>query len=290
MTWGEIAGHIAGVFPDLDPSLRTEYIGRAYETILDERSWTGLQNRFVLRTLAPHGLGAVTVSNGSATVTGSDTAWTSALVGRRFRLYAADPDIYEIAAVGSPTSLTLDRPFSGESVAGTAYRIYQDQYDLPVAVKFLLSLTPRLGPSLEERRLTELESYGAGAFHWGAPFAFATFSNPLQDSAPVLSHVRLYPAPDAVYDLHAVYQSAAYGFDGTNAAQAPLPWVSRPALMAKTKHLIALDKGDQRADAYAAEYGTQMARMHSRENGRVGGQPLRMASRWTAHRTARRRA
>lgn len=290
MTWGQIAAHIAGVFPDLDTSLRSEYIGAAYETILDERSWTGLQGRFVLRTLAPYAAGVVSVTDGSATVTGTGTAWTSALIGRRFRLYADAPDIYEIAAVGSATSLTLDRPFAGSSVADAAYGIYRDTYDLPVNTKAVIALNPKFGGPLEDVRLSQIESYAARQPHWGQPLYYATFSDPLQTAAPVLNSIRLWPAPDAVYDFAGVLQSAAFGFDGENTGEAPLPWVSRPALLAKTKQLVAIDKGDLRADAYAAEYGSQMARMHSRENGRVGGQPLRMAPKWTDHRYARRRA
>lgn len=65
---------------------------------------------------------AVTLTNGSSSVAGSGTNWTSALVGKAL-VFASDPAkaLYTIAAVGSTTSLTLTSTFSGTSGATTAF-------------------------------------------------------------------------------------------------------------------------------------------------------------------------
>ena len=76
--------------------------------------------------------GTVTVTNGSATVTGSGTSWlgnvepgdyfivreSSGIVGRSV--------VYEVGGVASDTSLSLTAPWGGASASGVAYVIYVD--------------------------------------------------------------------------------------------------------------------------------------------------------------------
>jgi len=64
--------------------------------------------------------GTVTVANGSPTVTGSGTSWTSALVGEGFYV-DGDTDWYEIQSVDSPTQITLTANYTGTGGAGQAY-------------------------------------------------------------------------------------------------------------------------------------------------------------------------
>ena len=66
--------------------------------------------------------GTVTVTNGSATVTGAGTAFVGAvLAGQGFA--APDGKIYEIEAVVSATGLTLASPYLGATAAGASYGI-----------------------------------------------------------------------------------------------------------------------------------------------------------------------
>ena len=73
------------------------------------------------------------VTNGSATVTGSGTSWTSQMVGRYIRITYSDAAgtgdglWYEIASVASATSLTLVRNYGGTTIAAgsAAYTIGQ---------------------------------------------------------------------------------------------------------------------------------------------------------------------
>ena len=88
-----------------------------------------------ITTVAPYETGTVDVTNGSATVTGNSTVWTSAMVGRKIRI-ASENAYYRIKAVGSGTSLTLEVPYQGTTktlALGTnpAYSIYKDEYKLP---------------------------------------------------------------------------------------------------------------------------------------------------------------
>ncbi|NDW31886.1 hypothetical protein [Salipiger sp. PrR007] len=66
--------------------------------------------------------GTVSVTNGSATVTGSGTAFVANVkVGEEFRLLGGDG--YEVAAVVSDTQLILARSFTGTSQSGQGYEI-----------------------------------------------------------------------------------------------------------------------------------------------------------------------
>lgn len=65
--------------------------------------------------------GTAAISQNSQTVTGTGTVWTSAMIGRIFRI-DADGRWYKIRDVASNTSMTLDNYFIGPS-ASSAYTI-----------------------------------------------------------------------------------------------------------------------------------------------------------------------
>ncbi|WP_245520681.1 MULTISPECIES: hypothetical protein [unclassified Mesorhizobium] len=65
--------------------------------------------------------GTVSVTNGSAVVTGSGTAWSVALVAGG--MFSSAGIAVPIASVGSDTSITLDYPWPGTTASGAAYSI-----------------------------------------------------------------------------------------------------------------------------------------------------------------------
>jgi hypothetical protein len=66
--------------------------------------------------------GTVAVTNGSATVTGTSTLWTRGLVGSFF-VVEGDTRQYQISAVASQTSLTIDANYEGTTDSGLNYVI-----------------------------------------------------------------------------------------------------------------------------------------------------------------------
>lgn len=83
--------------------------------------------------------GTVSLTQGSTTVTGSGTTFTSSMVGREFRVTdGSDGYDYRIAGYTSGTVLTLEEPFLGVSGAGKTFilgeaPIYPSEYhDAPV--------------------------------------------------------------------------------------------------------------------------------------------------------------
>lgn len=83
-----------------------------------------------------HAEGTVTVTNGSATVTGASTDWSTEALGsgstglqrhpRFFQVIDPTDGVteYEVSACASATSLTLATVFAGSTAAGLSYRIY----------------------------------------------------------------------------------------------------------------------------------------------------------------------
>lgn len=91
--------------------------------------------------------GTVTVTNASATVAGSGTAWgvgenrPETFIGAHFNVVGKSED-YLVRSVASNTSLTLDRVYESVTAAGASYRIYafNEQihiYPIPDAAYFL---------------------------------------------------------------------------------------------------------------------------------------------------------
>lgn len=74
--------------------------------------------------------GTVSLTNGSAALTGSGTAFTQAMVGRYFKVNDATGDgmWYRITAYVSPTVLTLENFYDGETVSGKSYKIAEAFY------------------------------------------------------------------------------------------------------------------------------------------------------------------
>lgn len=74
---------------------------------------------------AIYGTGTVTATDGSATVTGSGTAWTANLdPGMIFDVAGATAPFRFVKSVDSNTQVTLDQPWTGSTGAGKTYNAY----------------------------------------------------------------------------------------------------------------------------------------------------------------------
>ena len=84
----------------------------------------------VLEMVAPYTTGTVTATQGSKTLTGSGTTFTSAMVGRKIRV-GDENTYYRIAAFVSTTEITLENNFVDDTEAGLSFSLYKDEYKLP---------------------------------------------------------------------------------------------------------------------------------------------------------------
>lgn len=87
----------------------------------------GSPDQFTSTPVPVASAGTISVTNGSPIVVGANTNWTNALVDTVVQV-GADPTIYTIVMVVSPTKLVLSRNYSGASRSGSAYQISRDKY------------------------------------------------------------------------------------------------------------------------------------------------------------------
>lgn len=112
----------------------------ALETVLgkirERGRWPFFQKEGAITFVASYATGTVTCTNGSQTVTGSGTTFTSDMVGRRFR--AAGNELYTVSGWTSGTQIAITPAYVGSTAAGLSYSIVKDRYALPSDCERLL--------------------------------------------------------------------------------------------------------------------------------------------------------
>ena len=75
--------------------------------------------------------GTVAVTDGSTTVAGTGTTWSTGWTGKKI-IFSDEGFPYEIASVGAVGTLTLTRGYNGagSNLSGSTYIIFQDEYDI----------------------------------------------------------------------------------------------------------------------------------------------------------------
>lgn len=123
-TYSSIVGRVKLHCPLAGEALARDWVTNAFRRVGERRRWSWLmkQGQFILPAL--YNTGTVTVTNGSATVTGAATGWGGELTGRQFRIASTTP-IYTIIEVVSATELTLSLPWGPETATTQEYQIYQ---------------------------------------------------------------------------------------------------------------------------------------------------------------------
>lgn len=211
-------GDLTARIENLDqPAVETEaMIECVNEVIRDIARIKGIPNfsaRGILSTVARYDTGTASVAVGGTTVTGVNTVWTDAMVGRAF-WFTATPGTYRIASVLSPTSLVLDRAWSqADPVTGQGYVIAQDLYELPEDFsdfigKEAVCLEGSSSRRVELRSPTEVDSerytWSIRPAETGTPRVATVYDR----SDNGLWRLELDPYPDSIYDLTFRYRKS----------------------------------------------------------------------------------
>lgn len=109
----------------------------SYKEIAKTYLWRDLERQCEIPLVKVYDTGTISVTQNSRTVTGSGTAWTSAMNGRYIKFSGAS-DWYKIANVASTGSLTLFTPVQESSASGLQYQIWKKFYRLPAEVRKVL--------------------------------------------------------------------------------------------------------------------------------------------------------
>lgn len=109
-----------------DPCLREPALGLADTTARLQTVWRVLAKGLTSAQAEPLA-GTVAVTNGSATVTGAGTSFTTALTAGQQIVFAADSTQtpYTVSAIASDTSLTLSANYAGATAASTTASIVE---------------------------------------------------------------------------------------------------------------------------------------------------------------------
>jgi hypothetical protein len=239
MTWGQIRMELRKELPQLDLDLLTAYLRDGYNQILASRPWAGLEAEGAILTVAPVLAGSVSVTEGSATVTGAGTAWTADLIGRVFRVQP-DGDWYVVASVTGQT-LELAETYRGATATGAPYLVAQHRYALPAEVKQLLTA------QMPHRPMTQPSQIREDLRRWQTGTPVLWRHGPLTPEGPTgsLRTLEFWPVPDGEYAIPYIYRRAVVGFDGTNTEDGPLPWVDVETLKACVRHKAGVAGADQ---------------------------------------------
>lgn len=80
--------------------------------------------------------GNIAVTTGSASVVGTGTTFTAAMVGRYLKLDSGDGQWYKVQSFTSTTSITLENVYEGSSLSGQSYQI-AEIFALPEEMQML---------------------------------------------------------------------------------------------------------------------------------------------------------
>jgi hypothetical protein len=114
-------------------------VQNAYRKVINSHYWSELRGEGEIAVPALYSAGSASATQGSDTVSGTDTVWTEGMVGRQFSMGSTTP-WYTITAVDALNQeLTLDRDFEGADASGD-YEIGQFYLEFPADLAILLEM------------------------------------------------------------------------------------------------------------------------------------------------------
>lgn len=284
MTWGQIRLQIQQTTPGVSFDLIDGWLNTRYARILDHIEWSWLKGNGYITTIAPYYSTAdkVAVTDGSASIVGTGTTWTSALTGLKFQLSCGGP-LYTFTYV-SATTATLDRAYAGPTSASTDYRLSQNVYAAPADAKSIRTLV-----SPDGYDLTALSDY---ALAEAAPLREILGSSLVYDPRPNSTEdgwdVELYPIPVCAQALPVTYDVIADAFDGTNTGDGPLSFVNDGVVLDGAKADAHAHAGNlPMATYFETKFEADLAAMVRTEALKKPPAKMQMADRFTRHRLRR---
>jgi hypothetical protein len=264
-----------------DASWLLDAINDRYEALLSAHPWTRLRLDFPLTVPAKYNTGTITVVNGSQSITGSGTTWTSAMQDRFTRI-AGRSEMY-LFTFSSTVAATLDAAYEGDDGSGVAYEILQNVYQLPADFGQLDSITvPYTDAELDQISTEELDLLDPARLQYGRPEVFAPYS----DDAGFIQRVELWPVPDTAETYRARGKRKVARLQSSN--ESFLPWIDPTAIVAGVEADLCRIKGDYTgAQLNEARYDRALLAMKNEDNRLMPASRMEMAERFTNHRVDR---
>lgn len=240
-TYGSLRLLIQKENPGVDLELIDSYIQTRYTEILDQLPWKRQEADSVIQSPASYQTGTLTATQGSTSITGVGTTWTSAMTGLMIRI-ANTEEYYQFTYV-SATSGTLDRGWEQPTGSLLAYRIDQAVFLLPADCRILRGVTPLHDRVHGLRRVTpaELAQMAPQRRTYGAPAVYCQTWDSFSD--PPQMQVELYPVPSAPnsagvtpsFVVDYSFDAAQFSASAVITSASLLPWVRPGALQAAVR-------------------------------------------------------
>lgn len=239
--------------------------------------WAERSSRLITR--AQYSIGTVTITQGSSTLTGSSTAWTTtdafgianARANGKIKI-AGDLTPYTVSSVGGAGTITLSSAFTESDVSGETYVYYEDEYSL--ASDFLRVVdaqvfSDELGIELIGR--TEFRRrYPTNSTPGRPKVACIIDAAPSGNTTPI-RRVRFYPPPSTALTIPYTYITSNLATSSAGVAQANLSAASdEPIVPLRYRHALFYHalygwyrdkRDDARSQEARAEYTDLMLRI-----------------------------
>lgn len=225
-----------------------------------------------ITTQAPYSTGTVSISKGSSTLTGSGTLWNTnnsfsvknaRKTGRI--VFAGQNTVYDLSAVNSDTSITLDSPFVGDTQTAVTYLYFEDEYD--VSADFLRPLDAQFFDLQQSIRIMDRtrfrREYPRNATT-GKPKVACIVDRAFDASTVPVRRVQFWQPPDDEYSIPYSFVTNKLAVDATGAALESLsadtdepivPFMYRHAIVFWALYNWYRDKKDDNRSAEAkSEY------------------------------------
>jgi hypothetical protein len=141
-------------------------------------------------TTADYTTGTVAVTQNNATVTGTDTVWTSAMVGRWFKVNS-DGYWYRVASRASNTSITLESVYEGTTATAQAYVIGESP-EIPEEGHILLSYGVTADYYSGPKKDAEMAKFYENMFWTGSGSVTPSFGEKLSNTAGLFGLIKKY--------------------------------------------------------------------------------------------------
>ena len=194
--------------PAASSLLCRDWVNNAFRQVSERLRWSRLLKRGQFIMPAVYNTGTVSVTHDSTAVVGTGTTFTSAMVGRQFRV-STDTPIYTVSTFTDTTNLVLDQSYGGDTDTSASYEIYQAYVTAPADFHAFKSVwDPKRNWQLYLSLTQEdLNSYDArrssgGSSAWAVvPYLYDT------TSSPPLPRFELWPHQKTQYVYPFLYEA-----------------------------------------------------------------------------------
>ncbi len=285
MTYGQLRLQITQENPGIPLEKLDGWIQDRYTEILDRVEWKRTQAESVIVAPASYQDGTIIATEGSATIAGFGTAWTTAMSGRTIRI-DNQSEFYQFTYVSANVGL-LDRGWEHPSTTASTYRIDQSVFLLPADCRIVKDCRGLHDWEMSLERVTpgELNRRAGQRTTYGTPQMYApTFDN---FSDPPIMQVELYPIPESPNtDAEDLSYAVTYDFDSsdiapTQTSSSLLPWVRPSALKAGVKASMLLDAKDWNGATKMQQEMDRLVQIMARVNtAQIGPEPIRISQQY----------